>query len=136
MLKGFLHDFVLFHFRPILGSVWGPLVGGTLPGRKKVHFGPLFQKGQHRARQTFQKLISGIATNRHPQNPPRQGATGISNGIPSGRMLIFVSGGRFQNLDLISHLSGPDRCEFQVQIPASMQVKSVLCHGKGLMVKF
>ena len=30
--------FVLFHFRPILGSVWGPLVGGTLPGPKKINF--------------------------------------------------------------------------------------------------
>ena len=30
-----------------------------------------------------------------------------------------VNEGFFENLDLVSHLSGPDRCETQVQIPES-----------------
>ena len=31
-----------------------------------------------------------------------------------------VNEGLFENLDLISHPSGPDRCEIQVQIPESL----------------
>ena len=33
---------------------------------------------------------------------------------------LKVNEGLFENLDLISHPSGPDRCEIQVQIPESL----------------
>ena len=48
-----------------------------------------------------------------PTEPPRQGATSISNGIPSGRMLIFVSRGAISE-------SGPNFAPVwtrQVRIP-------------------